>query len=205
MLFRGNARWTVKGAKEPIDLKFMQDWSVSYDHHENVGLVAARKSDDEDADFGVYWLLSWTTEKQIRELQTKLSALSKAEQLDLDERCHKQALAAFKESGPDNKNGNMSQFGNHYNRELGKCFILTEQEGTTGGTPYTNKILSDANEGRAYGVYMWMNPERKKFWEVPPSMCRLTLPSGEDVDCKSSDEFDSLVEDSFGLSGGTHY
>ncbi len=58
LLFRANTRWLINGAKEPINLNFMQDWSVTYKRGENIGLLPARKSHGEE--FGVYWLLSWT-------------------------------------------------------------------------------------------------------------------------------------------------
>jgi hypothetical protein len=35
----------------------MQDYTVSYNRAENIGLMSSQKSDDEE--FGVYWLLSW--------------------------------------------------------------------------------------------------------------------------------------------------
>lgn len=57
LLFRENTKWLVKGAKEPLTLAFMQDWSVKYNRGENVGLKSAKKSGE---DFGMYWLLSWT-------------------------------------------------------------------------------------------------------------------------------------------------
>jgi len=58
LLFRENTRWfAFKGAKTPVSLAFMQDWSVTYNRGENIGLMSAKKADAET--FGVYWLLSW--------------------------------------------------------------------------------------------------------------------------------------------------
>jgi hypothetical protein len=59
LLFRANTKWKLKGAKEPMTLAFMQDFTVSYNHSENIGLVTA-KDDTGNELFGVYWLLSWT-------------------------------------------------------------------------------------------------------------------------------------------------
>ena len=59
LLFRKNTKWLMKGAEQPIDLKFMQDWSVSYNDAENIGLLPAKKSQAEQ--FRMFWLLSWTT------------------------------------------------------------------------------------------------------------------------------------------------
>jgi hypothetical protein len=58
LLFKSNTKWLVKGAPEPMTLAFMQDYTVSYNRAENIGLMTSRKSDDEG--FGVHWLLSWT-------------------------------------------------------------------------------------------------------------------------------------------------
>lgn len=59
LLFRENTKWQINGAKEPISLKFFQDWSVSYNKGENVGLMPAAKDNGSSEPFGVYWLLSW--------------------------------------------------------------------------------------------------------------------------------------------------
>jgi hypothetical protein len=58
LLFKSNTKWLVTGAPEPMTLSFMQDYTVSYNRAENIGLMSSQKSDDEG--FGVYWLLSWT-------------------------------------------------------------------------------------------------------------------------------------------------
>jgi hypothetical protein len=39
LLFRANTKWKVKGAKDPMTLAFMQDFTVSYNHSENIGLL----------------------------------------------------------------------------------------------------------------------------------------------------------------------
>jgi hypothetical protein len=59
LLFRANTKWLERGAKEPMTLSFMQDYTVSYNNSENIGLLpTGDRSADES--FGVYWLLSWT-------------------------------------------------------------------------------------------------------------------------------------------------
>jgi hypothetical protein len=58
LLFRGNTKWLVKGAQDPIDLQFMQNYSVRYNDAENIGLLPAKASKEEY--FRVFWLLSWT-------------------------------------------------------------------------------------------------------------------------------------------------
>jgi hypothetical protein len=62
LLFRENTKWLFDGAKEPMTLQLMQDFAVSYNNAENVGLQAA--SPKVSPGFGVYWLLSWTAKSQ---------------------------------------------------------------------------------------------------------------------------------------------
>lgn len=59
LLFRTETKWLRKGATQPMSLKFMEDFSVSYNDHENVGLMAAKPATEEN--FGVYWLSSWSS------------------------------------------------------------------------------------------------------------------------------------------------
>jgi hypothetical protein len=60
LLFKSATKWQITGAKEPMTLKFMQDFTVSYNNAENIGLLSAHKSNEV---FGVYKLLSWTAPK----------------------------------------------------------------------------------------------------------------------------------------------
>ncbi|MBV9886923.1 MAG: hypothetical protein JO119_10295 [Acidobacteria bacterium] len=62
LLFRSNTKWVTKGAtnaRVTIDLAFMQDFTVSYNDSENIGLLPTRDRNANEP-FGVYWLLSWT-------------------------------------------------------------------------------------------------------------------------------------------------
>ena len=58
LLFRSNTKWLIKGAQEPMSLEFMQNWSVKYNDAENIGLLKAKTSKEEN--FRVFWLSSWT-------------------------------------------------------------------------------------------------------------------------------------------------
>jgi hypothetical protein len=40
LLFNSNTRWKMPGAKDFITLKFMQDWTVTYNSGTNIGLIA---------------------------------------------------------------------------------------------------------------------------------------------------------------------
>jgi hypothetical protein len=54
--------------------------------------------------------------------------------------------------------------------------------------------LFDAYEGKTYGEYNWHTVKDKKYWEVPPFMCKVVLPSGDDKLCTSDNEFDELIK-----------
>jgi hypothetical protein len=57
LLFKTDTKWLMKDAKEPMTLKFLEDFSVSYNNAQNIGLVSAHKSSES---YGVYKLISWT-------------------------------------------------------------------------------------------------------------------------------------------------
>jgi Rap1a immunity proteins len=84
-------------------------------------------------------------------------------------------------------------YSNHYNTKLGKCLMLIEYRQMVGGNPTQSKVLMDAFEERVYADYFWINTEKKKYWEVPPTNCHLTPSYGKTKDCKSEEEFDAFV------------
>lgn len=114
--------------------------------------------------------------------------------LDLQEKCAKQARVAF--NNMSFRYRDLASYTNHYNVKLNRCFIETEQEGVPQGndTAWTYKFLSDANEGKIFGSYVWHTDKIKKYWEVTPVQCEVTMLSGEQKVCKSSDEFDDLIK-----------
>jgi hypothetical protein len=84
---------------------------------------------------------------------------------------------------------------NHYNTKLNKCFIMVQNtDATYSPTIWTHKSLFDAYEGKAYGDYSWHTVKNKRYWEVPPFMCKVVLPTGEEHWCKSDEEFDELIK-----------
>jgi hypothetical protein len=56
LLFTKETRWKKPGAKDFLTLKWLQDWSGSYNNEENIALIPA---DDEGTSIGIYWLHSW--------------------------------------------------------------------------------------------------------------------------------------------------
>jgi len=136
-------------------------------------------------------------QKEIQELSVRLQANTMpAVSLELQEKCAKQAREEFKHEGLEGKQ--MADFSNHYNPKLGKCFV---QIGYTDvkkpGGIFVSTTVVDAFEGKVYATYFWHNPGNKKYWEVSPLKCSVTLLSGEEKTCQSEDGpegFNALVK-----------
>lgn len=88
----------------------------------------------------------------------------------------------------------MAEFTNHYSAKLGRCFVVTKSTSVTENIIANQRLLVDAYEGKVLGTYEWINSEHKKYWEVVPTECSVTLPSGEEKKCQSDDEWDNLVK-----------
>ena len=134
-------------------------------------------------------------QRQIRELNAKIEEKSKVASLDLQAACSKQARFEYDENGW--RKEQFASFTNHYNERLNKCFMLVENTSEAkprDGTFFTTMILSDAFEGRVYGQFDWKSDKAKKYWEVKPFDCKVTLPSGEEKACQSADEFRDLAK-----------
>jgi hypothetical protein len=116
--------------------------------------------------------------------------------LDLQEKCSKQAQIAFDKIGFQEREN--ASFTNHYNVKSNRCLIETEQDAVPSPFSHdifwTYKVVSDAYEGTAFASYAWHSDKVKKYWEMPPVECKVTLPSGDDELCKSSEEFDKMVK-----------
>ena len=137
--------------------------------------------------------------QQIQALTAKLDSALNVPSLDLQEKCAKQASEEFNLEGGNQKEG--GSFLSHYDGKLKKCFVETLDAGVDKifHKPEVNRLVTDAFEGRIYAQYSWMNLKDEKYWDVAPSICKVTFPaSGEQRTCHSSKEFDSLVKQAFG-------
>lgn len=133
-------------------------------------------------------------QRQIHELNAKLETTPKSSSLDLQAQCARQAALIYKDSGWEKEV--MAGYENHYNEKLNKCFVIMQNTDTkiAPGKITTSRFLSDAFEGRNLGNYFWQSDKTKKYWEVAPYTCDVTLPSGEKKVCKSSEEFEELLK-----------
>jgi hypothetical protein len=127
-------------------------------------------------------------EKENRDLSAKLEAVTKAANLDLQEKCANQASYAFRELGW--KKEPFAAYANHYHPKLNRCFI----EIYSTKAPSVSMSVSDAFEGKVYAEYFWINAHGKKYWEVRPDTCKVTLLSGDEQTCNSQEEFEQLIK-----------
>jgi Sec-independent protein translocase protein TatA len=126
--------------------------------------------------------------QQIQALQAKLDVVLKSANLDLQAKCAEQAAATWKSGGWDKlKNATYS---NHYNSAMNKCFMRVENSiPDRSGAVFASDRIVEAYEGKVYGELTWRLDEAGNAMR-----CNATLPTGEQVQCTSPQEFDSLAE-----------
>jgi hypothetical protein len=123
----------------------------------------------------------------VQQLNAKLDVVAKGANLDLQQRCAEQALKTWKTGGWEKlKNATYS---NHYNAQMNKCFMRIDNSlDDKSGATFTSDRIIDANEGKVYGELTW------KLEESGNAMrCKATIPTGEEVNCTSPEEFDQLA------------
>lgn len=116
----------------------------------------------------------------------------KAASLEDQGACARQAAAEFKREGFTSNVGD--DFTSHFSAQTGHCYVVMSSTTVKNNIPTTSKTLSDAFEGKIFGSYFWINLQGKKFWEVQPSECKVTMPNGEEKRCTSSDAWDELTK-----------
>jgi hypothetical protein len=132
----------------------------------------------------------------VQELTARLEPASKTANIDLQQKCARQAREAFSHDylGSLEPNDPFTNFENHYNGQLGKCFILITKTiiNPRDNTESKSGMLSDAFEGKDYASYFSTYYGSSRGTVL--SLCSVTLPSGEKRACHSSDEFDDLIK-----------
>jgi hypothetical protein len=133
----------------------------------------------------------------IREQQSQINDLRKPHDpspaLENQGKCAGQARKIYADLGYKAKK--FADYENHYNGKLNKCFILIRNvDASNPATIWTHKNLIDAYGGKQYGEYHWHTVKNTKYWEVPSLLCRVVLPSGQEMICKSDDEFAELMK-----------
>jgi hypothetical protein len=132
-------------------------------------------------------------ERAVDGLKASKAPESPMEMLELQAQCSAQARKEFEYEGLAKKD--MAGYESHYSPELKRCFVATSltDAKTNPKVIWTTRSVYDAFEGKEYATYMWHTVEDKKYWEVPPFQCEVTLPSGEKKICHSDDEFSELI------------
>jgi hypothetical protein len=142
--------------------------------------------------FLVWVVTGWHRHEKVSAVSVPAVA-ERAPTLEEQDKCARQAREEFSRGGW--KVDAFTNFSDHYNPKLGKCFYeVVDSSMAAGHVPSSSKMVGDAFEGTVYAQYGWINSEGKPFWQVAPYQCSV---DGET--CKSSGEFDELVARNFGI------
>ena len=133
-------------------------------------------------------------EKKVHALKSDSARENALEVLDLQAKCAAQARKEFEYEGLVGKD--MAGYESHYSPEMKRCFVATSltDAKTNPKVIWTTRTVVDAFEGKECATYVWHTEEGKKYWEVPPFQCEVTVPSGEKKICHSDDEFEELIK-----------
>jgi hypothetical protein len=125
-----------------------------------------------------------------------------SQSIDVQEKCASQAQISYRESERESREHSKrlgaffpgsSAYRSHYNTKLQRCLMLVDQAQTLGDQTSAGATLMDANERRAYAIYIWIGQENENQSEAPPIVCEL-IPSWADRrNCTSRNEFDAFV------------
>jgi hypothetical protein len=143
---------------------------------------------------GIYWQHRKIAqqEHQITALISSLAASTPpGANLELQERCAKQARAVFVDDGWAKKP--YATFSDHFNTRMNRCFVRYEDDAMSNGKPSRQILIFDAFEQKVYGSYLWLNTGQKKYWEVKPFECKITG-EGDQETCDSEDAFNELTK-----------
>jgi hypothetical protein len=111
---------------------------------------------------------------------------------DNQEQCAEQAREEFRRAGWDR--GQRAKSSDRYNATLKKCFIefdviLADDKGNVD----IIQSLSDA-DGREYATYAMAASRGGKQSETLPAVCEVILPSGEQIECSSLEQFSEYIK-----------
>jgi hypothetical protein len=131
-----------------------------------------------------------------QELQSQLDKIRTAT-MQQQKMCDEQARKKFHEDYP--AANDLTGFFSHYDTGANVCYMLVHIYGISKVVPSVSDTVYDAFEGRGYASYIWINSEKKKYWQVAPMECSVKPRGQDEITCKSSEEFDSLIDKHFGI------
>ena len=111
--------------------------------------------------------------------------------------CAEQSEKQFNSTGASKSSA--ADFTSHYDARANVCYIMVHDAGVSYGNPTVSDVVYDAYEGRVYANYMWINSQKKKYWEVGPMECDVKPRGQPEITCKSSNEFEELIDKYFGI------
>jgi type II secretory pathway pseudopilin PulG len=130
--------------------------------------------------------LGYVVTTQQRRINT-LESRAKRSSLELQDRCSRQAALAFKNSGL--AEAKLHDYENHYNEKLDRCLVLMRaSDPAAGGEVFVQRFLVDAFENKPIGQF---GGTRRG---TTPDLCTVTMPSGEEKQCHTLDEFEELAK-----------
>ena len=116
--------------------------------------------------------------------------------------CSEQARRAFNESYEHHdKSGVFYEYTSHFDTQANVCYVMVHGYGVykSSGYPMSSDTVFDAIEGRSYASFIWINSKQKQYSEVEPVECSVSPRGQEPIQCKSSDEFERLIDKHFGI------
>ena len=120
----------------------------------------------------------------VQELTARVEPTSKTANIDLQQKCARRGREAYSRDYLVSLEPNdpLTNFTNHYNSQLSKCFILITKTGLSprDHTMSDYRELLDAYEGKDDGSYVSTYGSGRGR---TPSICSVTLPSGEKKVC----------------------
>ncbi len=107
------------------------------------------------------------------------------------QKCADEALKFFKANESNRQN---TDYTNHWNRKLNKCFIEIQTSDISNGSPTNSDQLYDAFEGKQYGWFFIVRDKKRD--EQIPTVCEMYSDgnTNSDKSCTNETWYDSFVE-----------
>jgi hypothetical protein len=111
--------------------------------------------------------------------------------------CAEQADKQFNIYGTPESGDTATEYVSHYDARANVCYMMIHRAGVSFGNTRISYMVFDAFENRDYATYWWSSD--KNNVDVAPSRCDVKPRGQPEITCKSSEEFNSLVEKYFGI------
>ena len=158
--------------------------------------------------FALAVLISCTSkppQQEARDATTKSTSEIGQPNLVQQKMCAEQAKKTFDDTQQQTRqlggDQPLSDYTSHFDPQSNICYVrIIAMTASKGGGVTNSDIVYDAFERRVFASYLWMNYSGKKYWEVAPSECEVHPPHQPPMSCRSSEEFNGLVEKWLGVA-----